>query len=292
MNAGICEASITDDALEMTFPIIVMYPTDTPEGADRLGPYPLEAARDAQPSPDRYPLAMISHGSGGSPLVYRTLARHLARSGFVVGMIEHPCNNRNDNSWEGTIRNLANRPKHLRMAIDWLHRNERLGQHIQPNAVSIIGHSLGGYTALAAAGGVPTAFAHESQGGIERRIEVMPDHRIQSLVLLAPASVWYREAGALLAVDLPILLLDAEKDPYTPPFHAQIIIGGVADPLKIAYRTIENAGHFSFLSPFPEAMVSPSFLPSQDPPGFDRVRFHERLNRDVSDFLLRHGRDE
>lgn len=81
-------------------------------------------------------------------------------------------------------------------------------------------------------------------------------------------------------------MLDAERDPYTPPFHAQIILKGVAEPRMIHYRTVENAGHFSFLSPFPAAMISPAFPPSQDPPGFDRVQFHEALKTEVVQFLL------
>ncbi len=287
--AGCREVGVEDAARGVTFPMTVMYPTETPERPDRVGPYPCALARDAAPAEGTYPLAIVSHGTGGSPFVYRTLAAHLARSGFVVGLPEHPGNNRNDNSLEGTVRNLTDRPRHLSLAIDWFREDERLRRHVRPDAASIIGHSLGGYTALAAAGGVPTSFARESPDGTERVIEARPDPRIRALALLAPATVWFRAEGALRAVDVPILMLDAEKDPYTPPFHAQIVLGGVADPAKVRYRTVENAGHYSFLSPFPEAMIAPSFLPSQDPPGFDRERFHTELNAEVAEFLLRHG---
>lgn len=75
-----------------------------------------------------------------------------------------------------------------------------------------------------------------------------------------------------------MLMLEAEKDTYTLPFHAQIVLDGVADPKKVHFEIIENAGHFSFLSSFPRSMITPSFLPSQDPPVFDREQFHEWLN--------------
>ncbi|WP_080832296.1 alpha/beta hydrolase family protein [Cohnella massiliensis] len=283
--AGVREGKIVDRSLDIAFPMTVLYPAASAERPDRLGPYALELARGAEPAEGRFPLAILSHGTGGSPLVYRTLARHLARNGFVVGMPEHPYNNRNDNSLEGTARNLAYRPRHLRMAIDWVFGQDAFRGKLVPDAVSVIGHSMGGYTALAAAGGLPRAFPHETPDGTPQAIEVTPDPRIRSLVLLAPASVWFRDEGALRAVDLPILMLDAERDPYTPPFHAQIVVNGVADPRKVHYRTIENAGHFSFLSPFPESMAVPGFLPAQDPPGFDRERFHERLQAEVLAFL-------
>ena len=287
--AGYRETRIEDAARGASFPMTVFYPTSAPERADRLGPYPCEFARDAEPAEGTFPLVVVSHGTGGSPLVYRTLAIHLTRNGFVVGLPEHPRNNRNDNSLEGTIQNLADRPKHLSMAIDWFAADEMFRHRVRPNEASVVGHSLGGYTALAAAGGVPTSFPRESPDGAERVVETTPDPRIRALALLAPATVWFRREGALRRVDAPILMLDAEKDPYTPPFHAEIVLGGVADPTKIRYRTIPGAGHFSFLSPFPEAMRNPSFLPSQDPPGFDRERFHGELNAEIAAFLKRHG---
>ena len=82
-----------------------------------------------------------------------------------------------------------------------------------------------------------------------------------------------------------MLLLTAENDEYTPFFHAQIVLEGVADKHKIKHLIIESAGHYSFLSPFPASMQSPTFLPSQDPPGFDRVRFQEGLHAEIATFL-------
>lgn len=284
--AGCCEVQITDNALRVTVPMIVMYPTDAPEQTNRIGPYSLKVARDAAPLDGKFRFVLISHGTGGSPLVYRSLARHLARSGFIVGLLEHPFNNRNDNSLEGTVQNLTYRPRHLRMAADWFFEDEKFKGLLQPGGYSVIGHSMGGYTALAAAGGIPTSFPTESPDGEPQQIDVPYDSRIRSLILLAPASVWFRNEGALSNVRLPILMLDVEQDPYTPPFHAQIIMNSVAEPQMIRYRTVENAGHYSFLTPFPAEMISPAFPPSQDPPGFDRVQFHETLKTEVVEFLL------
>ncbi|NEZ42806.1 alpha/beta hydrolase family protein [Paenibacillus alvei] len=283
--AGLRKVEISDNALSISFPMWIMFPTGTAEQTVQLGPYPTELASDAEVLEGTFPLVLISHGTGSTPFAYRMLAQHLARNGFIVGMPEHPFNNRNDNSLEGTMQNLANRPRHIRMAIDWFFENEGFAEKVIPNDVSVIGHSLGGYTALAAAGGEPTSFPHESPEGQPQRIEVTPDPRIQSLVLLAPASVWFQSEEALRMINIPILMLDAEKDPFTPAFHAQIIMNGVADRDKVQYRTVQNAGHFSFLSPFPASMVSPSFPPSQDPPGFDRIQFQEELYAEITRFL-------
>ena len=78
-------------------------------------------------------MILISHGSGGSHLVYRTLAHHLARNGFIVGMPEHPFNNRNNNTLEGTVENLINRPRHIRTAIDWFFDSWKFARSLKPD---------------------------------------------------------------------------------------------------------------------------------------------------------------
>ncbi|MGH3935584.1 MAG: alpha/beta hydrolase family protein [Pseudonocardiaceae bacterium] len=98
---------------------------------------------------------VISHGTGGSPFLYRTLAAHLARGGFVVAMPEHPRNNHNNNDLAGTAAILANRSWHIRIVIDWMFASDDFAPSPRPNTVAVIGHSLGGYTVLAVAGGRP-----------------------------------------------------------------------------------------------------------------------------------------
>ena len=88
-------------------------------------------------------------------------------------------------------------------------------------------------------------------------------------------------------IETPILMLTAEKDVHTPAFHAEIVKQGVPDNSMVEHIVIDNAGHFSFLSPFPEAMNSPTFLPSRDPDGFDRLQFHDEMYRLIMEFLRR-----
>lgn len=274
---------IADAALGVAFPLLVLYPSSTPGQPERIGPYLLNVALDAPSGPGPLPVVLISHGTGSSPLTHRLLAHFLARHGFVVGLPRHHANHRDDNTWHNTPANLLARPRHLRLAIDGL--LAEFGAALQPNWVALIGHSLGGYTVLALAGGQPGSLPHEH--GTPQLIPTAPDARVQALVLLAPATVWYRAAGALRHVRLPILLLTGEKDEWTPDFHAQIVLDGVADRRRINHRVIENAGHYSFLSPFPPERTSPVFPPSQDPPGFDRTRFQADLQVEIREFLVR-----
>jgi predicted dienelactone hydrolase len=227
---------------------------------------------------------LISHGSGGSPLVYRTLVRFLARNGYIVAAPEHPRNNRNNNELAGTAEILSSRPRHLRISAATA--LEELAKSAT-GRVAAIGHSLGGYTALALAGGKPKCFAWETKDRVERDIEVEHDDRIRAMVLLAPATVWFRGPGALSAVRIPILMLTGEKDHLTPALHREIVLAGVGDPSLVDHRIIDNAGHFAFTSPFPESMAKPDFEPAKDPEGFDRAEFQHEMNRYILAFLRR-----
>ena len=191
-------------------------------------------------------------------------------------MIEHYGNNRNNNELEYTIHNLQYRPRHVSLSIDYLLSQPSIGEHIIKDKIAIIGHSMGGYTALALAGGLP----HTEEG---IKVDVNKDDRIKALVLLAPGAGWFKHS--LQDVTTPILLYTAEHDIFTPAWNADIIKNGIQDKSLVTHHEIKNAGHYSFITPFPEAMKNPNFAPSTDPDGFDREAFHQILPTEIFEFL-------
>lgn len=144
--AGLQVLEVCDERTAETVPVRVVYPADGEECEVRLGRYPASRpgrATGHRPRPARRRLAR----TGSSPFLHRRLAAHLARSGFVVALVEHPRDNRDDRSLAGTAEILRTRPSHLRAVVD------ALGQRYDlTGAVGVVGHSLGGYTALALAG--------------------------------------------------------------------------------------------------------------------------------------------
>ena len=63
------------------------------------------------------------------------------------------------------------------------------------------------------------------------------------------------------------------------------ILRGLPADTPLDYQAVPGAGHFAFMSPFPPAMVSPAFRPSQDPPGFDRAAYQSHLREEVLAFV-------
>ena len=222
------------------------------------------------------PLAVLSHGNGGSYQIYRALCAVLAAGGWVVAGFDHPGNNRKDDRLKDTKQNLEDRPRHIGLLIDLL-LEKRL---VDARRIAVIGHSLGGYTALALAGG--QGWTRDGQP-----LSVKADPRVGALVLLAPAAFWFMAPGALRAVTVPILMLQGENDRLTPAAQGEVILSGVASRSQVESRTVKGAGHFSFISPYPPALRRPDFPPANDPEGFDREAFHASYPQEVLAFLER-----
>jgi predicted dienelactone hydrolase len=287
MSVGCRALDTTDPVQGARVPVHVLYPTHAPARTEAFGPYSLAVARDAPVAGDQLPVVAISHGSGGTPWTYRGLAEHLARAGFVVVLVEHPGNSRVDNSLVGTPANLANRPRHVRLALDAAFSAAAIGPHVRPGQAAVIGQSIGGYTALAVAGGRPVALPNETADGVAHPVPVEIDRRVRALVLLAPALPWFMGAGALAEVEVPLLVRTAERDEYAPPAYVELMLRGLPEGARMDYGVVPGAGHFAFLTPFPPALAHAGFPPSQDPPGFDRVAYQPQLCGEVLAFLRR-----
>jgi len=280
MHSGLQHLQISDPVFGGTFPALIQYPTSQPAVGATIGPFTWEATFDAPLEAGRFPLCVISHGAGGSHLLYRSIATHLARRGWIAVCPEAPRDNRNDRTLAYTDEAVTNRCLQLRQTLDSVLAHPQFGPAADPQRVGLVGHSLGGCAALALAGGQPWSRNRTP-------IPVQTDARFRSAVLMAPATGYYRGPGALAKVSIPLLVLMGEKDDATPAEEIRQDLRGLPASAPCEFVVIKDAGHYSFLSPFPGAMRRADFPPSQDPAGFDRERFHQELPDMIETFLAR-----
>jgi predicted dienelactone hydrolase len=245
---------------------------------------------------------VVSHGAGGMALLHRDLAMALASQGYVVAAPTHPRGKGDDISGVGV---WVGRPKQVSRVIDTILEDAGFGSHIERDRIGVVGHSNGGYTALAVAGAKPSpsaVAAHCRQhpddakfcayGGAAtrratREVGLMPelrDPRVRSIVLMAPNAAPFTD-DALAKVTVPVLVYAAEKDDLTQVrYHAERLARGLP---RAECVLVKGAGHFSFMARFPTALKIMAGEGARDPDGFDRDALHEVMNREIVGFFNR-----
>jgi predicted dienelactone hydrolase len=301
------------------FPVALWYPTAAAPAQlylrDSLAPcrlpavlcrqlaFDVRAAPDAAPADGRFGLIVISHGGGGIALNHRDLAGRLAARGYVVAGPNHPRGAGDDVSgvsvWVG-------RPRQVSRVIDALFSDAALGAHIERARVGVVGHSNGGYTALALAGARPDPRAPElhcrqhpddavfcAYGGSAARenartageIPEIADRRVRAIVLMAPNATPFTDA-ALARVAVPVRLYGAERDTLTPVrYHAARLAKAL--PPGTEYVLLERADHFSFVTRFPWTLGWLAGDAARDPAGLDRDALQAVINGEIVDFFDR-----
>lgn len=286
------------------FPIALFYPTSSEPKVVELGPFKLNVAVEGEVLKGKHPLVIVSHGSGGSHLSYKDVAISLAKNGFIVGMPLHPQNNYMDNSLEGSVTNYTNRPKHITLAIDTLLNASDINTYIDSDKIAVLGHSVGGYAAISAAGGVgdtsslikicrnsplltdPYCTPARDGSMTKTVIKSKKDSRIKAIIIMAPVGGLFSTEGSLNDVDIPVLLLKAEKDKeVTEPYNADVIEKGLPNKQQLISIMIPDAGHYSFLTSFPDFLKPELGLIAEDPDGFNRAEFQEKLGAIIVDYL-------
>jgi predicted dienelactone hydrolase len=300
-GAGFTDLALTDPVDGGKMPVIVVYPAAT-EGETGIGSYRLAAARDAVATPGRYPLVVLSHGSGGTRLGHHDSLTALAEAGFIAAAIEHPRDNYRDRSGLGSDRQLYGRAAHVTAAIDGLLADPEFGPLIDPGRIGIAGFSAGGYTALVTVGARPDPSGFLTYCRAEPEDEVfcrgrsgplpfgpppaMQDKRLRAAFVMAPGFGFLFDRAGLADVTVPVRLYRAENDAVLRhPWNAQRIADNL--PRQPEYIVINGAGHYVFLVPCAPEVAARNALICSDPPGVDRAAIHRRINDEMVDFFSR-----
>jgi predicted dienelactone hydrolase len=301
-NVGFQELMIPDGA-DRPLTIGVWYPTEAPATEHALGPHSQLVAEGGPVAGKKLPLVVISHGGGGSYQGHYDTAIALARAGFVAASVNHNGDTYDDQSQAARI---WRRPAQLHRLTSYMLKEWPQHDSLDPVRVGAFGFSMGGFTVLVAAGGVPDiskthAYCRANPGhyvcAVLKQMDLidnfgadMPasiwvhDPRIRSAAIAAPAFGFAFDPASLRTVRIPIQLWRAEDDHHQPhPYYDEAV--RIALPKPPDYHLIPNADHYDFLPPCEArlAAVAPEICRSQ--PGFDRAAFHEQLNAQLVQFF-------
>ena len=200
------------------------------------------------------PLIVISHGFSASRAEFVYMAQHLASHGFAVVALDHPGSNRQqvENLFAGNAsaaigtNEFMDRPKDVSYLLDHLESKNQTDPAWQNRfdftQVGMIGHSFGGYTAIALAGaplnigqlqtqcetepvGLDAVNVSISLQCLALQSEVdqpLTDDRIKAIFVFNPiTSLLFGQTG-LAQLDIPIFMIGGSSDVIAPALPEQI----------------------------------------------------------------------
>jgi predicted dienelactone hydrolase len=299
-GVGLHRLTLEDPIDHRPMNAVAFYPSWVKRGATHIDLFRIAGREDTPPAPGHFPLIVLSHGNGGSPLAHHDLASALAHRGFIVLAVQHPGDNVDDQSRIGHFSDLYGRPMQLSAAIDAVGHDELLGAEVDSSQVGVIGYSAGGESALILAGGHPElqhlrqycerqpddAEACERAASLaidQDMMEAAPDARVRSLLLLAPLGLMFGRQD-LADVQVPVLLYaGAEDHLLLPAENAEALARRLPGPAD--YHVVPGAGHFVFMAPCSTEMHEAAPQLCEDGEGVDRLAVHDSLNSDAVRFF-------
>ncbi|MGK7907243.1 MAG: alpha/beta hydrolase [Synechococcus sp.] len=225
------------------------------------------------------PLVVISHGLASNRNTFAYLAEHLASQGYAVAAIEHPTTDatryqqyiagfEKEPETEVAIR----RPLDITALLDYLEQQATIDPawegKVRTDRIGLVGHSLGGYTALAA-GGAQFDFDYLNQVCSDSKRTILPfnlslllqcqvlelpaeeyeiaDDRVAAILAINPIGSALFGPDGFSQIQIPTMIIVGSNDFFAPAMGEQV------NPftwLTNEHRylvLVENGTHFSFL---------------------------------------------
>jgi predicted dienelactone hydrolase len=219
----------------------------------------VDSARNRQLPVDFYwspnsaqgPLVVIAPGFEANRKFLAYLARHLASHGLTVAAIEHPSLTRNRLFSSSKVdrfvpaNEFIDRPKDISYLLDEFAKlNQQPGTlqgKLNSQHVTVIGHSLGGYEALALAGAelqldglrdfcrgssvlqrTPADWLQCAAAGLSESRVSLRDRRVVQAIALNPAIGQIFGKSGLRQVATPTLILASTDDSLAPAYTQQL----------------------------------------------------------------------
>jgi predicted dienelactone hydrolase len=281
------------------------------------------AVPDAAPAQGRFPLVVLSHGSGSRVQGMSWLATELAKAGFVVAGPNHP-GTTSGYSTPGDTPKLWQRTADLSAVIDRLTGEGQWQGLVDADRIGVVGFSLGGAAAMLSAGARADLEAYARYcdtydrwdcawyaGGIgyvnEAQVKVGKvdlravdktlfeqsnlDRRVKSAVLVDPGLAQAYDAQSLKDISIPMSFINLGSAGTVPP-------GVIADRLAAltpngTYAAVADSVHYSFLPECREGAAEILKSSGEDEPicedggARSRADIHAELVRLIRDDLER-----
>jgi predicted dienelactone hydrolase len=269
----------------------------------------------------KYPIIVLSHGTGGSALMMAWLGTEFAAHGYIAVAVNHPGNNALEDYTAQGFTLWWERARDLSTVISSMISDSVFGKIIDPGRIGAAGFSLGGYTMIAIAGGIYDASlysqfckSHPSNGlcidppefpGLAEKINQIAatdtvyqsslvhasdsynDPRVRAVFAIAPAGGPAFRVESLKKISIPVYIVAGAGDS----------IVSVADNAEFLAKNIPtsditvfpgNVGHYTFLADC--TAFGKKVIPGlcNDLPGVNREEIHKKTVELALKFFKEH----
>ena len=229
--------------------------------------------------PAKFPLIVLSHGTGGSSQIMAWFASALAARGYIVAATNHPGNNALEDYEILGFALWWERATDLSVVLNQMLADSTFGPHIDAQRVGAAGFSLGGFTVIEIAGGIGEipryreyCKTHKSDGicsdppefpGITAKTDALlasdpamqaaiangakshRDPRVRAIFAMAPAVGPAFSTDSLASITVPTQIVAGSADAAVPIDSSARFF---AAHIRGAQLTIFQAvGHYAFL---------------------------------------------
>lgn len=270
-------------------------------------------------SAEPYPLVILSPGFALGGKTYGWLAEHIASYGFVVIAPEHDEQLDLSLLWRSTIT----RPQDIQRVLSFVDKQVGVGglfeELIDVDQMAVIGHSYGGYTALATGGARlntadfeaschtayqsndPIVFLcdallpHLDEMAALADLEAVPeglwpdwgDERVRAIISLAGDAAVFEQAG-LAQITVPVMAIGGTADndsPYLSSTHPTYEFTSSSKKVRLGML---DAAHMIFTGRCETVrrfmQVMPNYFCSD--PAWDKNEAHDLIKQVTTAFLL------
>ena len=256
----------------------------------------------------RWPVVLLSHGTGGRAQSLAWLGTRLARKGYVCLAVSHHGNTAEEAYRAEGFLCWWERPSDLTVALTAFATDPRFAGRLDLDRVYAAGFSLGAYTVLSLAGAITElplflAWGDRQPGGLkgppefpdlpdrvegllrssptfraslERQSLTYADPRIRAVTAIAPPPpVRGFRPKTVAAIRLPVAILVGQADPEAP--HEACALWLKQQNPEFAVELLgETVGHYVFLNEATDLGRREAPQICLDAPGVDRRAIHDR----------------
>jgi len=257
--------------------------------------------------PAKFPLILLSHGTGGSALQFGWLGPVLAAHGFIIAAVNHPGNNATEDYTPAGFTLWWERAKDIFTVLDRMLADPQFGPRIDAKRIGAGGFSLGGYTMMELAGATTNLVSFRNgcatpmnlcdgppefpdlparvqqamktdpsiQASLSHSSDSYRELRIRAVFAVAPAIAVALNPKSVSQISVPVELVVGSKDPIAPPAENAQYLAKLIPGAKLTI--LPGASHYTFLDDCTEAGRAklPQLCATES--AAERRGYHERV---------------